>query len=591
MFFLICSPVCAGEHLFKLEQGWQFVQTNDINLHYSQVKTDQWQPVQPPSLLQTNAQDGIYGWYKIEFDWSNHNQKNLALYIQSIRHGDETWLNGHQIGSVGSILEPWNLNHSNPQNLPRKYAIPEHLLQPFNNTLAIKVNLGLGEVWGAMYPGGVGIGGELIAIGSEDILFPVYTSEVLESAIIDTVLVILGLVDLFIIIFLFRTSLHHFDEFWWLLLSSFFMMMGSLLLDHFYILELEQLQGINLLLVVSLLSAPFTTAMYFWAIHKNLSKKVIYPFMGMWLILVCLIVFPGVAGKVKDYAWLVWELLAALFLLYALFCAIQGVFKSYPSAVIQLIGLVVFIISIRTQWLPDDLWEHRNIIIGTLIFRYAILYSYFRRINYMSQDYKNLSENMLQTIEEHKQDVARDLHDDLGQHLTAAKLRLLMYHQGDKKGSIEFIKKEIDASIQSSREIMQSLHPIILEKYTFSEALHQECDRLSNLYSVFIELQVAKVDLSKSRQKHLLRIFQETVFNAIHHGQSSQIAINIEQAGRRLKIEVDDDGKGLDLNAVKKAQGGFGLISLKERVALLDGDLSFVSNHLGGTRVIIHFPL
>lgn len=580
----------AGE-LRAIKGQWQFYQTDDIALDYSEIADSDWQAVNPPKLLSTNAKHGIYGWYQVSFDWSQATNEDWLLYFQSIRYADETWLNSQRIGGLGQILQPWDFNTSNPQNMARKYSIPPNLLQPTDNVLAVKVNLGIGQAWGAMYPGGVGIGGDTIGIGQAKTIYDIYTKRMIKSTRFDTVLIVLGLIDIFIIVFLFRKSIHHFKEFWWLLISSLSMFFGSLLLDHYVMLESPP-NGLNLLLILSILIAPFTSALYFQAVYSNLSRALIWFITAVALVLISLIIIPNIANDIKEYSWLGWTALALVTYLYCLLSVLYGIRERCTGAIIQFIGLVIYILSIRTQWLPNDLFEHRNIIIGTLIFRYALLFSYFQRISEMSRHYKKLSNRLLTAIEDHKKEIARDLHDDLGQHLSAAKLQLFLYHQGETEVSMKFIQQEINAAIQSTREIMEGLHPVFLENYSFDEALNQEIMRLQRLYPVDIELKNERIDFEKVTEKQLFRIIQEALHNAIKHGQASFIQVELFINKNRIKLLIVDNGTGFDTKDLLSSskQYGFGMVSLNERVALINGQLQLSSIKGKGTSINITLP-
>ena len=588
---IVSSMAWSADELTPIKDQWQFYQTDDITLAYNDIPDEGWQAVKPPKLLSTNAKNGIYGWYKVNPDWQEDTGDDWLLYFQSIRYADETWLNGQKIGGLGHILEPWDFHTSNPQNMARKYAIPPHLLKPKDNILAVKVNLGIGQSWGAMYPGGVGIGGEKIGIGKPETVYNIYTKRVIKSTRFDTILIVLGIIDIFIIVFLFRKSIHHFEEFWWLLISSLSMMFGSLLLDHYVVME-SRPDNLNLLLILSILIVPFTSALYFHAIYKNIAKSYIWVISSILLVLICLIIIPGIPHTIKEVSWLLWTALAILTYLYCLISVFNGIRQGYNGAILQFIGLVIYIISIRTQWLPNDLFEHRNIIIGTLVFRYALLLSYFQRINQMSYNYKNLSNRLLSTIENNKKEMARDLHDDLGQHLSAAKLQLLLYNQGETEVSVNFIKQEINAAIQSTREIMEGLHPAFLEQYQFNEAVMQEKKRMERLYQVDIQLNISEVKFDKVIEKQLFRIIQEVLHNAIRHGKASIIQVKLTVRKRQIQLIIIDNGIGFDPNNLPASsrQHGFGLVSLYERVALINGHLQLSSTVSEGTKIVIILP-
>lgn len=590
-FIVLSSIAWSSDELIAIDADWQFYQTDDISLDYNAIPASDWQAVEPSQLLATNANNGIYGWYKVSFDWQYSMSDDWLLYFENIRYGDETWLNGQPIGATGKILTPWDFVTPNPQNVARKYQIPSNLLKPQDNILAVKVNLGIGEAWGAMFPGGVGIGGDTIAIGIPDVVHDIYNQQLISNTRFDTILVTLGLIDLFIIIFLFRTSIHHFREFWWLLISSATMMCGSLLLDYCFMLG-ERPNGLRLFSIFFMLIVPLTSALYFRAMYQNVSDRKVYILVTCWLLLVAFIVTPNVAVIIKEISWLLWTALVAIVYLYCLISVINGIRQRSSGAVLQLIGLSIYIASIRTQWLPYDFYEHRNIIIGTLVFRYALLFSYFQRISQMSNNYKKLSQRLLITIENHKKDIARDLHDDLGQHLSAAKLQLLSYDQGETKLSMSFIKEEINAAILSTREIMEGLHPMLLERYRFDEAVLQETRHLMRLYPVEIELTMSKTGFDKAIEKQLFRIIQEALCNAIKHGKASLLHVQLAVYKHQIHLIITDNGVGFNPNELplSSTHQGFGLISLHERVALINGNLQLTSIKGESTTIKIILP-
>ena len=105
IWLVISSSVAwSADELFTMDVDWQFHQTDDITLAYTDIPNDSWQVVKPPKLLNTNTKNGIYGWYKVNFDWQKDTGDDWLLYFQSIRYADETWLNGQKIGGLGHIL-------------------------------------------------------------------------------------------------------------------------------------------------------------------------------------------------------------------------------------------------------------------------------------------------------------------------------------------------------------------------------------------------------------------------------------------------------------------------------------------------------
>lgn len=598
MVLITCSFSWAGGTSKVLPKYWQFYQTNDANLHYSDVKESKWQPVDASKVLRTNPKNGIYGWYLINFDIDDvHNTDDeindqVSLFISRIRHADETWINGKQIGGVGKIEKPWELIGNNPKNMPRKYPVPRNLLKNENNLLAIKVSLGFANSWGAMQPGSVGLNAKSIFFANKADVDAYYQKTVLQDVIFDTCLILLSLVNMFIIIFLFRRSIHNFREFGWLFVDSVVLLGSIFLLDITNVLKIS-IPYSGYLLMLSIFLTPLVVAMYFWSMYQNIPKKQV-------TVIFCLVLFcslsmflPIFSEGQKHVLWISWCIFHAFLLLYSLLSAVIGVKNKMIGARAQLFGMVIFIFSIRTQWLPTDLFTHRNVVIGSLIMRYAFLFSYFQRINQMSYDYKRLSQHLLSTIEQHKQNIARDLHDDLGQRLSAIKLRMLLLSGDNKQASMNYIKDEVDATMGAVRELMQGLHPFVLEEHGFATALKVESQRIAKLYNVDISLQAEDIELDFENKKHLFRIFQETVNNAIKHGQAKHIQVKLYMKKQRLFFTVVDDGVGFSVNVNDShiAGRGFGLISLKERVAILDGHLFITSQLNQGCKVKIWLPI
>ena len=139
---------------------------------------------------------------------------------------------------------------------------------------------------------------------------------------------------------------------------------------------------------------------------------------------------------------------------------------------------------------------------------------------------------------------------------------------------------------------MEGLHPAFLEQYQFDEAVMQEKKRMERLYQVDIQLNISEVKFDKVIEKQLFRIIQEVLHNAIRHGKASIIQVKLTVHKRQIRLVIIDNGIGFDPNNLPASsrQHGFGLVSLYERVALINGHLQLSSRVNEGTKIVIILP-
>ena len=170
---MICTLGVANQVSLK----WQLHQSK-TPLNIETIYTiNEWESVTVPKLLSVNPIHGIYGVYRYQFDFlSNKHDLNdkLSLYVESIRLADVTYLNGQEIGREGDLSENWNFYQDNPNNLPRNYAIPKGLLKPDGNDLIIFINFGFAQSKQSLFPGGTGIGGQVLVMPETSALFYFY---------------------------------------------------------------------------------------------------------------------------------------------------------------------------------------------------------------------------------------------------------------------------------------------------------------------------------------------------------------------------------------------------------------------------------
>jgi len=573
---------------------WLYFQTHDSSLDPSTLPTNEWQAADVPGIFIKNPSDGIYIWYKTEFQSSeslnqSNESSNISLFIESMRNSDETWLNQTKIGGIGDISPPWDIWQEYPLNIPRVYGIPKGTLQK-TNTIYIKANTGVGDIPGTEYFGSVGITGQVSIIPTDKAKDIQYKLN-LKSNIIDVFLIVLGLIDVFLIIFLFKNTFNYLPEFPWLLVNSTLMIAATLMLDVFYFNDVKYpIYGV--IRYITVFSIPLVTALYFWSQNKNIPKKIVIVFGFVQLLMGLIVLLPWFSSELKGFAWKVTLVLFISCFLYSIFTASVNLRRKQVGSLTQIIGLIVYLFSVRTDLFNVDLFEHHNVYIGSLFFRYTLLFAYFQRIRHMSASYKELSKRMLGTIEDKRAEMARELHDGLGQHLASSKLQAQLANKSDDKKHLVNVTDEINLAVKSMHRLVQGLHPMSLDRYHLQKAIQFETNRLERNYPVKFKLSLFEGDLPKDIQVHLFRIFQESVKNALHHGKANKIEIKIYHSTNKLYFTIKDNGVGFDKKAMKNnnKQGGFGLISLKERVNLINGNFFHTSIPNKGTEILIDIP-
>lgn len=204
----------------------------------------------------------------------------------------------------------------------------------------------------------------------------------------------------------------------------------------------------------------------------------------------------------------------------------------------------------------------------------------------------------LQTQEEERRRVARDLHDDVGATLALIKLNV---HQciapmEDKTGG-QRIKVQLDDVIGNVRRISHGLMPVILEKMGLPAALEAIKRSLPADAGTEIEFtcndENRRIDIKL--ELSLYRVVQELINNTLKHALASKITIDLQFSEKELELHYTDNGKGFDYNklqhSVEKKSYGLGLMNLQARVSLLNGTFNYKSADNMGIKADIYVPI
>ncbi len=200
--------------------------------------------------------------------------------------------------------------------------------------------------------------------------------------------------------------------------------------------------------------------------------------------------------------------------------------------------------------------------------------------------------------EEERSRVAREIHDELGQSLTAIKmdlfylLRKLPEDRKQPRRRAEDAFKVIGDTIQSVRRIVSELRPSLLDDLGLAAAIDWEAQHFQARSGIKCRVFLPNEDLAldQERATAIFRIFQETLTNVARHANATLVEVRLQKGAEELRMEVKDNGKG-----IKESQASgdkcFGLLGMRERALLLGGEFKIRGIPERGTAVDIRIPL
>lgn len=219
-----------------------------------------------------------------------------------------------------------------------------------------------------------------------------------------------------------------------------------------------------------------------------------------------------------------------------------------------------------------------------------------------AEELRRLTAQLLEVQEEDRRQVAYDIHDGLGQMITAASMHLesfSRYHrEGQSKAGEEFAKAKrcLGDAVVEMRRMVSELGPLLLEDVGLVEASRRLLAEIAERQSWETEFEgeMNVESLDPMAEMALFRIVQEALANAAKHSQTQKMRIAFRRKGDALLLEVRDWGKGFDVDQVlgRSARGRHvGLLGMRERAALSGGQFKIESAPGKGTRVVVTLPV
>ena len=247
--------------------------------------------------------------------------------------------------------------------------------------------------------------------------------------------------------------------------------------------------------------------------------------------------------------------------------------------------------TIERKQIDEELDAHRNRL-------EEIVASRTRDLVQSKEQYRKLSSQIQQVREKEKSRIAREVHDRLGQELTVLKIdtiqlgKKLPAGQADLKSRIESMTQTIDETIKSVQHIATELRPPILDAFGICEAISWQAKEYQKRHGLQFDLDCLQdhVEIDKSLQTSLFRIFQEAVTNILRHANASKVRVCMSYANKNLTFTIEDNGIGIRKEDLESSES-LGLIGIKERVYPWDGQVNFEGSPEKGTIVTITIPL
>ena len=210
-----------------------------------------------------------------------------------------------------------------------------------------------------------------------------------------------------------------------------------------------------------------------------------------------------------------------------------------------------------------------------------------------------LAERLQCVREEDRKRVARDLHDQIGQILTAIKMDMtwITRHLPESEGEVLDRLKEsiqlINDGVKAVRTICSRMRPGVLDDLGLAAAIEWQANEFASRNGVQCQVTVPPVDLhlDGDRATAAFRIFQECLTNITRHAQAKSVRVALIQEDESIFLVVEDDGIGFCESGLSNSLGSLGLLGMKERAQFCGGDVHITSSQGNGTTVNVRVPV
>jgi signal transduction histidine kinase len=215
-----------------------------------------------------------------------------------------------------------------------------------------------------------------------------------------------------------------------------------------------------------------------------------------------------------------------------------------------------------------------------------------RRSERAEQQMRALSQQLVDTQEEERKNLSRELHDHVAQVLTGLRMELGRIERLSATTApvVAECKKLVDDMFRTVRNLALGLRPSMLDDFGLQAALEWHARDFMSRYAIDVELTAdGDVDaLPDTYRTCVFRVVQEAMTNCVRHAQATRIRIAVTSSAGQLQVSVSDDGRGLDASQQRQ---GLGLRGIDERVKELNGTMTIARDAPAGTTLRVRIPL
>jgi signal transduction histidine kinase len=208
-----------------------------------------------------------------------------------------------------------------------------------------------------------------------------------------------------------------------------------------------------------------------------------------------------------------------------------------------------------------------------------------------------LMRRLISAEDDERRRIARELHDETGQSLTALLVGLRAIEEQavtlDVRSAAQRLRSVAAQTVDNVGRLARGLHPSVLDDKGLAAAARRHVGDYADAFGVAVDLRlesIAALRLPPLVQTTMYRILQEALTNVARHARARTVGVELTDDGTVLELVVRDDGTGFDVGAALKEASGLGLHGMRERVALLGGSVEIESEPGHGTRVRARIP-
>jgi PAS domain S-box-containing protein len=220
-----------------------------------------------------------------------------------------------------------------------------------------------------------------------------------------------------------------------------------------------------------------------------------------------------------------------------------------------------------------------------------------------TQQLRALSARLQAAREEERTFIAREIHDELGSALTGLRWGLESLQQDLSKGAnrsneqqlsgkVEQMIKLTDDTVGSVRRIASDLRPSILDDFGLLAAIEWQAEQFQARTGIVchVECSIENRGFTQEQSTALFRVFQEALTNILRHANAKLVRVTISDEAGKFVLRISDDGKGIS-EGEKGGQGSLGILGMRERVHLIDGEIEITGIEGQGTEILVRVPL